>query len=123
MAHIGALSSVLEVRRVENDQCETFVFKRKVGHVHLHVRMDFENAPVALDVTFIPNVTVENIGRRLVEVELAATAARVENGGGVKLGSFVIGIKQDGFGKVFCLVVLVRNKCLVDLTNSFVEAF
>lgn len=85
--------------------------------------MDFEDAPVALDVTFVPNVTVENVGRRLVEVELAAATTWVKNGGGVKLGSFVIGIKQDGFGKVFCLVVLVRNKCLVDFANSFVEAF
>lgn len=82
--------------------------------------MHLKDASVALDVAFVPNVTVKHVGSRLIEVELAAAAARVENGG-VKLGSFVIGIKQDG--KVFCLVVLVRNKCLVDLTNSFVEAF
>jgi hypothetical protein len=70
------------VWRVENNKREAFVFKREVGYIHLHVGMDFEDSPIALDVTFVPNVTVENIGCRLVEVELAAAAARVENGEG-----------------------------------------
>lgn len=123
LAHVRAFARVFQMRRIENDQREAFVFEGQVGHIHLHVRMHLKDASVALDVAFVPNVTVKHVGSRLVEVELAAAAARVENGGGEKLGSFVIGIKQDSFGKVFCLVVLVRNKCLVDLTNSFVEAF
>lgn len=53
--------------------------------------MHLKDASVALDVAFVPNVTVKHVGSRLIEVELAAAAARVENGGGgVKLGSFVI---------------------------------
>lgn len=69
--------------------------------------MHLKDASVALDVAFVPHITVKHVGSRLVEVELSAAAAGVENGGGVKLDSFVIGIKQDGFRNVFCLVVFV----------------
>ena len=64
---------------VENDQRETFVFEWQVGHIHLLIWMYLQHAPVALDVTFVAHIAVEHIGSRLIEVELAAATAWVEN--------------------------------------------
>lgn len=106
LAHVRAFARALKMRRIKYDQCEAFVFKRQGCDIHLHVWMHLKDASVALDVAFVPHITVKHVGSRLVEVELSAAAAGVENGG-VKLDSFVIGIKQDGFRNVFCLVVFV----------------